>query len=215
MKSFSCTALSYDYIPDYEETYKGVHFSVGLDIGGTMGLTIEFPTEKELCKLLNVRSKYEITAYSERTFPKSIGLVSDYFMPYDFDVFIDDKRKGNQALLVLRRPFMREGTPQCKQLITLERLDKAKSKYRKTYKKYPDVNEAYMINKKDIEKSILHEKLKGLSDDDIVDFVNDFNLNALAGKNLSLFYLTIENLSDVCRRFIDAYVDEMEVKSNE
>ena len=204
-KSISYTACEYDFYPDYEETYKGIKFTVGLDVMGNMGLTIEFETEEELFKLLGISTRAEMKAYNRHCSPKSVEFLEGYFMPYDFDTFIDDKNEGNEALLLIRRPFISQRPPQCQQVITAERLEQARRKYRKSFNKFPDIWPNYVKQKKWVDENPLTEKLKGLSDADIVDFINDFNKSVMCEHGITLFYLTIESLSLICRNFIDDY----------
>lgn len=205
-KSISYTACEYDYYPDYEETYKGITFTVGLDVMGNMGLTIEFETEEELFKLLGIKTRSEMKAYNRRVSPKSVEFLESYFMPWDFDTFIDDKNEGNEALLLIRRPFISQKPPKCQQVITADRILYVKQKYKKSFTKFPDIWPNYMEQKKWVDDNPLTDKLKGLSDADIVDFISDFNKSVMCEHGITLFYLTIEDLALVCRNFIDDYI---------
>lgn len=205
-KSISYTSCPYDYYPDYEETYKGMTFTVGIDLIGNIGFTLEFATQKEMLRLLNAESWEELKKYDEKIYTKPIDIITDYFIPYDFDTFIDKDNRGNKAMLLVRRPFISRKPPMCMQFITPERLECARRKYIKSYKKYPDVMPAYIKQKEWIEKHPITPKIVGLTDEEIVDFLDDFNANVLAEHGVTLHYPTIESLTMLLHNFIDDYI---------
>lgn len=205
-KSISYTACEYDYYPDYEEAYKGITFTVGLDLMGNMGFTIEFPTEEEMLKLLNAESREELMKFNEKVYNKPIDLVQDYFIPYDMDTFVNKEAPNNKAVLLIRRPFISMKPPRCQQVITSERLEQARRKYRKSFKRYADVLPAYIKQKEYVDSNPLTPKLVGLSDAEITDFLDDFNMNVMSKHGITLYYPTIESLTELLHNFIDDYV---------
>lgn len=204
-KSISYTSCEYDYYPDYEETYKGITFTIGIDIMGNMGFTIEFETEEEMLKILNAESWEELKKNDEKIYDKPIDIITDYFIPYDFDSFINKESDGNKAMLLFRRPFISFKSPQCRQVITAERLEQARRKYRKSFKRYADVMPNYIKQKKWVDENPLTEKLVGLSDEEICDFLDDFNTKVMSKQGIMLYYPTIESLSKLLHNFIDDY----------
>lgn len=213
-KSISYTVCEYDYLPDYEETYKDVTFTVGIDLMGNMGFTIEFPTEKEMLELLNAESWEELKKYDESTYTKPIDIITDYFVPYDFDTFIDKDARGNKAVLLVRRPFLSMKPPKCQQVITPERLEQARRKYRKSFKRYSDVMPNYIKQKKWIDDNPLTPKLVGLTDDEINEFLDDFNEKVMIHQGITLHYPTIESITMLMHNFIDDYIKMKENKSD-
>lgn len=204
-KSISYTSCEYDYYPDYEETYKDITFTIGIDLMGNMGFSIEFATEDELCKVLNSESLEELAKYNEKIYKKPIDIINDYFIPYDFDTFVDKENTGNKAMLLIRRPFISFKPPQCRQVITPKRLEQARCKYRKSFKRYSDVMPNYIKQKKWVDDSPLNKKLEGLSDDEICDFLDDFNAKVMSTQNMTLHYPTIKSLTELIHNFIDDY----------
>lgn len=170
-----------------------------------MGFTIEFETEEEMLRILNAESWEELKKSDEKLYDKPIDIINDYFIPYDFDTFINKEIDGNKAMILIRRPFISFKPPQCRQVITAERLEQARRKYIKSFKRYADVLPNYIKQKKWVDESPLTEKLVGLSDEEICDFLDDFNEKVMSNQGIMLYYPTIESLSKLLHNFIDDY----------
>ena len=208
-KSISYTVCKYDYTPDYEETYKGYKFTVGLELYGNIGCTIEFPTDHEIYKLFGVNNPDRKKNHS--TIKVQSSLVDKYFNASDTDIFGSNKVDEDQnGCLLIRVPFENRFTSS-HQLITPDRLEQARRKYRASFKKYSDVLPNFIKHQNYVNANPLNKKIEGLTDEEIVSVINDMS-GEFEKHGMTVKYLTIETLSEVCRQFIDEYLITSESK---
>ena len=94
-KSISYVVCKYDYTPDYEETYKGYKFTVGIELYGNIGCTIEFPNDDEVYRLFNIDDPKSGPNHSTRK--GTCALIDKYFNASDTDIFGSNKDDVDQT----------------------------------------------------------------------------------------------------------------------
>ena len=210
-KSISYVVCKYDYTPDYEETYKGYKFTVGIELYGNIGCTIEFPNDDEVYRLFNIDDPKSGPNHSTRK--GTCALIDKYFNASDTDIFGSNKDDVDQTgCLLIKVPFENRFTGS-HQMVTPARLEQARRKYRASFKKYSDVLPNFINQQNYVNANPLNKKIEGFTDEEIISVIEDMNkFYEKQNMGIKVKYLTIESLSEICRQFIDEYLITSESK---
>ena len=203
-KSISYEMCPYDYIPDYEEEYKGMRFTVGLEAYGLMAASIEFSSKKDLYDFLNI----DLDDKHDSEISSNNQMIYDHFRTSEFDTF-GGSGSDQQAVLFIRCPYV-DKPNSVYQITTNTRLQITKEKYEETFEKFDDAVESYNNQLEFVNNNPLSLLTETLDDEELEDVIDDVSDSI---NSMTLKFFTIESLSNICREFIDDYLKWKDCKS--